>query len=212
VRGAKHQTVLVTALVTSLLAVPIAACRAGESPTRQPPPAVTARPVLDLPLTVEQAYAAVPHRRTEFDFRHSSLSAEEARYLAAAFHLIDQGVRARVVGAGELVRDGASRHQPAAHLDELRAALESFAPPRGLEGYHASLLLAFDRESAVFAAWQAAGSAYRYRLRLGDSPDVRSASQALHRAYDELMRRFGAREPPANTKAFFDYHCALDFL
>lgn len=34
----------------------------------------------------------------------------------------------------------------------------------------------------------------------------------LGRAYDELMKLYGPAEPARNRAAFFDYHCALDFL
>lgn len=154
----------------------------------------------------------MPHRRTAFDLGRSSIEGPDAQYLAAAFHLIDEGVRVRVVGAGDLSRYGSTSHAPAARLGELRSTLDSIDPPPGLEEYHEALLLAFDRQRAVFETWQAAGTGYRYGGNIGDAPEVRAASQALQRAYGELMRRFGAREPASNAEAFFDYHCALDFI
>ena len=168
--------------------------------------------MLDLPMTVEEAYAAIPHRRTAFDFERSSMSEGERRYLAAVFHLIDQGTRVRVVGMVELSRDGRSEEEPVRRLGELRAAVARLRPPLGLETYHDLILEALARERAVFESWEAAGAAWEHRADIGGDPDVQAASAALRGAYGILMQRYGADAPAANADALFDVHCAFDFI
>jgi hypothetical protein len=49
------------------------------------------------------------------------------------------------------------------------------------------------------------------RGQIGGHAGARHASDALRAAYNELMARY-PNEGPTNRDAFFDYHCALDFL
>jgi hypothetical protein len=74
------------------------------------------------------------------------------------------------------------------------------------------VLAALADQRAFLSEWEAAGPTFAYRDRIGAHPRVTAASAALRRAYDELMKLYGPAEPARNRAAFFDYHCALDFL
>lgn len=56
----------------------------------------------ELSLSVKEAYAAIPHRRTPFDFEAARLSAADRAYLDSAF---PERVVARQVELGKVRRD-----------------------------------------------------------------------------------------------------------
>ena len=60
-------------------------------------------PAIDAGLSVDQAYAAIPHRRTVWAEADSSAPADERAYLRVIFEVIDEAVTVRV--AGNLFRD-----------------------------------------------------------------------------------------------------------
>src|SRR5689334_25265030 len=53
-------------------------------------------PSFDAGLSVEQAYAAIPHHRTVWEESDSAAPAEEKAYLKAMFQVLDQAVAVRV--------------------------------------------------------------------------------------------------------------------
>src|ERR1700687_2902789 len=68
-----------------------------------PPPVSSALqysdpPTVDVGLGVEQAYAAIPHRRTIWVENESTVPPEEKAYLKVMFQVLDQGVAVRVAG------------------------------------------------------------------------------------------------------------------
>jgi hypothetical protein len=178
----------------------------------EPLPTLAELPVFDLPFSVEEAYAAIPHRRTVFDFEGSSVPPTEAEYLRLVFHLLDQGTRLRVTAYRDLYRQAESEARPVDRYTELISRIESLAPPSHLGAYRDAVLRALKDQRAVFEEWTQAGAGFSFRNRIAPPPKVRSASQALQQAYRLLMSRYGATEPRHNRDALFDVHCALDFL
>jgi len=181
-------------------------------PARPLPPLDNLPVFYDLPLDVDAAYAAIPHRRTVFDFDHSNLPASDAAYLQRAFHLIDQGVRARVVGYRDLYSQGVSDSGPVERMEELIDALESIDPPTDLADYHSALIEALVAQRTVFEDWTDRGQDVPDHRQVARNANVREASRHLRHAYDLLMRAYGRDESDHNKAAFFDYHCALDFI
>ena len=107
----KPLTGAITLLGVASLSIALAACSASsqglssrnfdnlpaaKSGTSTSPPTIATAPNLSLDLSVEAAYAAIPHRRTAMDFATSSMPDQDKRFLEVAFHLIDQGIRLRV--------------------------------------------------------------------------------------------------------------------
>ena len=111
-------------------------------------------------MSVEDAYASIPHRRTAFDRRAATMDAAEADALARLFTLVDRAIVARVTKAGH---------------DVVLAELRSLDPPPRLARVHALVTDAVVAERAYLA---------------GDPAAVQTASARLHEAYGELMRLY----------------------
>lgn len=133
-------------------------------------------------MSVDEAYAAIPHRRTVFDQRAARMSSEESDGLAKLFALVDRAIVARMTKAGH---------------DAVLADLRALELPKTLRGVQALVIDAVRAERAYLVD--------------GDQGGVQRASAQLHAAYAELMRLF-PEEAANNRDAFFDYLCALDFL
>jgi hypothetical protein len=162
-------------------------------------------------MTVEEAYAAIPHKRTVFDGNASKLSAAQIDSLKRLFASSDQGVVLRVEGLRAL---------RGAEAVQLRKAINDY---RALASAVASLNVSAEIKPAQDLIAQAIADHQRFfemKLRDNDTlvkrdaaltAEIHQASQKLHRAYDVLMKAF-PNEPASNKTAFYDYLCALDFL
>jgi hypothetical protein len=165
---------------------------------------------LNLDLSVDAAYAAIPHRRTAVDFAASNMPDEDKRFLEVAFHLIDQAIRLRVAACqNSEVRDS----QSISDLDRLVEYLQNTEAPATLTTYQAHLLQALTDQRAFFEEWRTEGQQFQYSSpqAIPSHPKVQSASTALRAAYGILMAKYSS-ETNNNKEAFFDYHCALDFI
>ena len=98
-------------------------------------------------------------------------------------------------------------------MDRLISYLQNTEAPASLSGYQAHLLKALADQRSFFEEWQTQGQQFQYGSpqALGTHPKVQSASTALREAYGILMETYPG-EGNGNKEAFFDYHCALDFL
>lgn len=168
-------------------------------------------PVLGLDLSVEQAYAAIPHRRTLWAAVDSTAPAEEQVYLNSAFQTVDQGIALRVA-AQQNYRDG---NFDATDIDAQYERLVSYARgmsvPIGLAAHHRDMLNALTSDRQFFRNWNRDRGTFAFAQRVADAPEVRSASSAAHAAYSELIGRY-PNDSATNKDAFYDYYCALDFL
>jgi hypothetical protein len=185
---------------------------AGEE---SPLPRLDELPSPSTRLSVEEAYAAIPHRRTIFGFERSAISGVERSYLRLMFSSIDRAVALRVSAYQSFYHGAADREALLEGMSALANFVESrITPPKGLESYHAQVVSALEDQRAFFAEWSRRGDAFEYREgnRLARHPLIQRSSRALRGAYGVLMSRYGAREDTQNQNAFFDYHCALDFL
>jgi hypothetical protein len=162
-------------------------------------------------MTVEEAYAAIPHKRTVFDGNASRLSAAHVDSLKRLFASSDQGVVLRVEGLRVL---------RSAEAAQLRKTINDY---RALASALASLNVSAEIKPAQDLIAQAIADHQRFfETKLRDNAalakrdaaftaDINQASQKLHRAYDVLMKAF-PNEPATTKAAFYDYLCALDFL
>lgn len=162
-------------------------------------------------LTVEEAYASIPHQRTVFDRSASQLSRAQVEGLTQLFALSDRGTVLRVAGirafrAGQLndfrrAMDG---------YPTLIEALKSLNVPGEMKPVQELVLQAVQAHQRFFEAKVKASNALAKR-DLGFTPEVHEASRKLHHAYNLLMKMF-PNESGVNKTAFFDHLCALDFL
>lgn len=157
-------------------------------------------------LTVEQAYAAIPHQRTPFDAPGSHLARGQVELLEQLFNLSDRGTVLRVDGLDALKRMDAPRLRTI--VRDYAALLEGLRALRPTQQTRAAtdLVLQAVQQHMRFFEGKLAG-----QLDAGFTADVHQSSQKLRQAYGVLMAAF-PDETPHNRQAFFDYLCALDFL
>jgi hypothetical protein len=175
-------------------------------------PASATPPTLNLDLSVDAAYAAIPHRRTAMDFTASNMNDQDKRFLEVAFHLIDQAIRLRVRTCQKFSQ-GDVGDTPIPDMDRLIDYLQNTEAPANLSKYQGQLLRALSDQRAFFEEWKTEGQQFQYgsAQAIATHPKVQSASAALRAAYGLLMRTYPS-ENGRNKEAFFDYHCALDFI
>ena len=162
-------------------------------------------------LTIEEAYAAIPHQRTVFDRSASRLSKAQVEGLLQLFALTDRGTVLRVE-AMRAFRGGQLQDFRAA-LDRYRTlieALRSLNLPGELMPAHALIVQSVQGHQRFFEASLKASDSLA-RRELVFTTEVHESSRKLRQAYDLLMKMY-SNEPGVNKSAFFDYLCALDFL
>ena len=186
------------------------AAKSGNSKSQ---PTIATAPTLSLDLSVDAAYAAIPHRRTAMDFAASNMPEQDKRFLEVAFHVIDQAIRLRVTAYQKFSSSEGNDSQSISEMNRLVDYLQNIEAPAGLSSYQAHLLQALSDQRAFFEDWQTRGQQFQYGRpqTIGTHPKVQSASTALQEAYGILMQTYPS-EGNNNKEAFFDYHCALDFL
>lgn len=97
-------------------------------------------------------------------------------------------------------------------MQSLIAFVAALWPPLTLQMHHQDMQRSLQAQQAFFKDWQTKGSAFSHNDRSSSRhPQVQKASGHLHSAYNQLMQTF-PNEDNVNKAAFFDYHCALDFI
>jgi len=168
-------------------------------------------PVVDVGLSVDQAYAAIPHRRTIWIASDSTASPEERAYLITIFQIVDQAIAVRVAGLQNYSRGEFDSTNIDNQFDQLLNFTRAMSVPTAFGAYHQDILSALSNERQFFQNWNAERGSFGFAQHYENHPAVRTASNASRAAYSELMNRF-PNEPQGNKDAFYDYHCALDFL
>lgn len=203
------------AMIFLTAAIFLAGCKKS---VEQNPPAVEAAavqpgeiPAFNLSLSVEQAYAAIPHRRTVWDESDTTVPADEKAYLDTIFQVLDEGVAVRVSGNQDFGAGHFDDSDPAEEYGKLIAFVQQMNVPKSLAAYHQNVIAGLTGQQQFFAEWKAQGNSFAFRDRVAGHPAVQRASSALRSAYGQLMAKY-PNEAQRNKDAFFDYHCALDFL
>ena len=168
-------------------------------------------PAFNLGLSVERAYEAIPHRRTVWNDASSSAPDREKAYLKTIFQVLDQATAVRVAGMQNYAAGHLEYSDPDSEYEQLINFARGMKPPKKLETYHSYILLGLTNQRQFFTEWKTQGNKFAYSRSPSTHPGVQRASGALRSAYSELMAQYPA-EAQANKDAFFDYHCALDFL
>ena len=190
------------------------AVRTTETPASSAP-VVAARlpdpPTVDVGIGVDEAYQAIPHRRTIWRADGSSVPAEEAAYLRAIFQVLDQAVAVRVAGQQIFGNRNFDALDIGSQYDRLLTYARGMPVPNSLASYHSRVIEALVEEKQFFADWKNFQDGFAFARNVGSHPGLRRASADLRAAYRELMAKY-PQESQNNKDAFFDYHCAVDFL
>jgi hypothetical protein len=164
-------------------------------------------------LTVEEAYQAIPHNRTVFDVRASTLSTAQTNALQKLFELADRGIVLRVQGLRTLQATSHSDgHSVLLGYRSLITAVASLRVPAEIQPAQDLVLESIQLHQQFFAAqFSAKQSGGKTDIGFRQNREVNQASQKLIAAYGSLIKAFPS-EPTVNRQAFYDYLCALDFL
>jgi hypothetical protein len=154
---------------------------------------------------------AIPHRRTVWSADESTVPAPERNYLKAMFTLEDEAVAARVGGLQKYSQNQFDDSDVDSEFDQLISFARTVVPPKSLNAYHNHVLEALIAQQQFFREWKSAGAQFAYAQRIAEHPEARKASGELKAAYQELMDKY-PQEGQTNKDAFYDYHCALDFM
>ena len=168
-------------------------------------------PAVEAGITVDQAYAAIPHRRTVWIESDSAVPSEDKPYLKVIFQVLDQAVAVRVGSLQNYSSQRFDAFDTDAEFKELIDFVNAMPVPKTLTSYHAQILAGLTGERQFFQDWRRERDQFEYAQQIANHPGVRSSSAALRAAYSELMAKYPT-ENSRNKDAFFDYHCALDFL
>lgn len=168
-------------------------------------------PAVNVGITVDQAYAAIPHRHIVWDDSHSPIPQSGRTYLGTMFQVIDEAVELRVAGQLDFSAGRFDSDDIVGQFDELIAYARGLTVPARLSNYHRYIVRCLSSERKVFADWKSQQANFPYAQDIAKDPDVLDASRAVHAAYLCLVLIY-PNETRNNKDAFYDYHCALDFL
>lgn len=118
-----------------------------------PAPSYGDPPNIDVGLTVAQAYATIPHRRTVWNDTDSPAKLHEKAYLNAMFRLLDQAIAARVVGLRVYSQGDFNFMDLDAQWQRLINFARATPPPLSLTAYHQEILTALSDERLFFREW-----------------------------------------------------------
>jgi len=158
-------------------------------------------------MNVEAAYRAIPHDRTVFLLNQARMPRDEARYLVALFTLTDIAVAERVY-LQNLLRRGHAVDIAASNYAEILDGLRALPTPSGLLPVENMIHQAIEEQRDYLQQWTQSGNPGFFDSRAGL---VQKSHGKLIAAYAALERRYG-EESRHNTRAFYDYLCALDFI
>ncbi len=158
-------------------------------------------------LTVEQAYGAIPHRRTVFDGKTANMPVIDKQYLTKVFELTDLATVERVSMLLWLSSGGHTGNL-AENYNQILKSLYEINPPPGLEQFHNLIIDSIEEQKQALFKWK--DNSFNYSMIRSESL-VRSSSKKLKSAYRILKKKYPA-ESSYNKRAFFDHLCALDFI
>ena len=173
-------------------------------------------PAKALAMGVDEAYAAIPHKRTVFDPIEARMRPEEQDYLTILFPLLEKAVVTRVeatrwiqTAGGEGVPYAEYRARNTALMTELK----NLPVPKRLKKVRKVLLKALAEQDMYLRDWgeRNAGLEKPIRNINADNPHVITSHRYLLAAYMALSKLY-PHEPRHNQQAFFDTLCALDFI
>lgn len=186
--------------------VPLAVQLSAQAKARPIPPP----PTIDAGLTVDEAYAAISHRRTIWSEANSVIPDLEKPYLSAILQVEDQAIALRVAGLQNYAKQDFDSHNLDAAYGRLIDYAKSMPVPPDLSAYHNDILQALTSQRQFFADWNKQRADFPYAEQIADHASVQEACSADRAAYKELTSRY-PQERLVNQRAFYDYHSALDF-
>ena len=165
-------------------------------------------------MSVDEAYRAIPHKKTDFDRYTARMSTDETAYLDSFFTLVNAAIVAKVQTL-KWFSSGGTAGKPYAQyrsrVDVILADFNRLSIPVSLRDVQKQVVAAVQLHSEYFRDWAARTSTgERFRFSATDER-ITASSRQLIGSYNQLMQRY----PEAtrnNRQAFYDHLCALDFI
>jgi Domain of unknown function (DUF4124) len=162
-------------------------------------------------LTIEEAYAAIPHKRTVFEPKQSLLPSTRITILRQLFDIADEAIVLKIIAGKAMQANDTQRvKKTISDYDALINHLSNLNVSSEIKPVHANLLTAIQKHQHHFQTKQTQFETTN-RYDQGFTPDIHEASRTLQQAYGLLIQTF-PQESNNNKAAFYDYLCALDFL
>ena len=165
-------------------------------------------------MSVDEAYQAIPHQKTDFDRNTARMRAAETAYLDSFFTLVNAAIVAKVQTLQWLSSGGSAGKSCAHYRDSIEAILADFnrlTIPAGLRDVQKQVVAAVRLHAEYFEDWaERTSRGERFRFSTADKR-IAASSRQLIGSYNQLMKRY----PEAtrnNRQAFYDHLCALDFI
>ena len=165
-------------------------------------------------MTIEQAYRAIPHGKTDFMIQNSKLDHASKTYLKQMFDLVNDAIVQRVQTLnwfGSHGNKGNSYQEYTVNIATIQHTMDALITPPALKNVKLLVTQSINDQSDYFRKWDISvreGKAYQFNSR---DPLIQSSHHNLINAYNQLMRTFPS-ENNINKKAFFSHLCALDFI
>jgi len=168
------------------------------------------------PMTTEEAYATMPHRRTRFDLNRSRMGRREQVYCERLFSIVDRAMVERIEVSRKLYRGRIGLDEYRERHDSIVASLEALEIPDTLGEAHRNISEAIEHQREYFESWHDAltsGQDFPHApgKRIREHSAIQGCHQKLLAAYSALKKLFSS-DPEHNQRAFFDHLCALDFI
>jgi hypothetical protein len=185
------------------------------APNTLPEPSATPAPVAtprNLPtISIVEAYAAIPHKRTVFNAKESPLAITNTFALTHLFEAVERAIVLKIMADKALgSKNAEAMTQTLEQYSSVIKSLLSLDSPNEIKPAQTLIISAIEKHQAHFTQKQTAAIAGKTH-DLSTSPEITSASADLQRAYSALIKSF-PQETVNNKTAFYDYLCALDFL
>lgn len=168
-------------------------------------------------MTIEQAYLAIPHKRTQFNPAISTAPDLEKAYLDHLFFVTDLALQKRMMMLHFFGKQNEERYIRTynTEISNMIATFDMIAPPtEPLKKITETIITALRQQQKFFNDWAAAKGTLVYdRLQDNYTSEIMviSSHNNLITAYNMLKEAYPA-EDPHNIQAFYDHLCALDFI
>lgn len=169
-------------------------------------------------MSVEKAYASIPHARTQYSPQQSSASEEEKKFLDHLFFVTDLALQKRMMMLGYFNKQNENQYLETYNksIDEMVATFSLIKAPNAvLDNVAQTIVIAIRQQQKFFNDWAAVAGTPQYEAILysgyRSNAHVQGAHQNLLKAY-MLLKQAYPNETAHNQQAFYDHLCALDFI
>lgn len=153
-------------------------------------------------MSIDEAYKAIPHKRTVFDSKISTINSKDKDLLIKSFALVETAIVCKVEMGKAYSTGNYSKNSCYPKIIEDWKKLDHI---EAIKSYFSLILESIQDHEKYFLRWKKEKKAPDYQL------EIQVSHGKLVSAYNVLMTYYN-QEPPFNKAAFFDYLCALDFI